>query len=138
MQAVTLRLPIERVVGGALAAGDTVGVLLSFAQQDSHPAQTQLAYNNVLVVAVQMSTGAPAQDTATSPSPSTSSGSGLNSSTKNAGATGDYLVTLARPAADVEHLVYAIDFGRVYLSKEPGGTPQGTSSNPVDRTSVFQ
>jgi pilus assembly protein CpaB len=138
MQELTVRLPIERVIGGALAPGDTVGVLLSLPKEDNAPAQTQLAYHKVLVTAVQLSSGANASEAASGSQQSGSSGGGLNSSTKSSSQpAGDYLVTLARPAADAERIVYAAEFGKVYLTKEPASA-QENSSGVIDRTKVFR
>lgn len=137
MQELTVRLPIERVIGGALAPGDTVGVLLSLPKEDNAPAQTQLAYHKVLVTAVQLSSGANAGEAASGSQQNSSSG-GLNSSTKSSSQpAGDYLVTLARPAADAERIVYAAEFGKVYLTKEPAAAQENTSG-VVDRTKVFR
>ncbi|MDP9884831.1 pilus assembly protein CpaB [Sinomonas atrocyanea] len=138
MQELTVRLPIERVIGGALAPGDTVGVLLSLPKEDNAPAQTQLAYHKVLVTAVQLSSGANAGEAASGSQQSGSSGGGLNSSTKSSSQpAGDYLVTIARPAADAERIVYAAEFGKVYLTKEPAAAQENTSG-VVDRTKVFR
>ncbi|KHL05099.1 hypothetical protein LK10_03580 [Sinomonas humi] len=131
MQEVTLRLPIERVVGGALSAGDTVGIIVSFDAQNNTLAQTQFTYNKVLVTGIQLSTGAAAQNNATQAS---GSGSGPGNSNSN---SGDYLVTLARPASDVAKLIYAAEFGKVYLTKEPAAAQNG-DAGIIDRTKAFQ
>jgi pilus assembly protein CpaB len=136
MQELTVRLPIERVIGGVLAPGDTVGVLLSLPKEDNAPAQTQLAYQKVLVTAVQLSSGANADESATSSQQNGSSG-GLNSTKSSSQPAGDYLVTLARPAADAERIVYTAEFGKVYLAKEPS-TVQESTAGVVDRTKVFR
>lgn len=134
MQEVTIKLPIERVVGGALAPGDTVGILLSFASQDALPSQTQLTYNKVLLTAVQLPSGANAQDTSNA-QPAASGGSGGPGSSPS-GAS-EYLVTLALPGADAQRIVYAVEFGKIYLTKEPANA-QDTTSGTVDRTRVFR
>ncbi|WP_249335987.1 Flp pilus assembly protein CpaB [Sinomonas gamaensis] len=136
MQEVSIKLPIERVVGGALAPGDTVGILLSFAAQDAQPAQTQLTYNKVLITAVQLSSGANAQDTSTSQSAANSGSGGIATGSNNAGA-GEYLVTFALPAADAQRIVYSVEFGKVYLTKEPGNALENASGT-IDRTKVFR
>jgi pilus assembly protein CpaB len=135
MQEVTIKLPIERVVGGALAPGDTVGILLSFASQDALPSQTQLTYNKVLLTAVQLPSGANAQDTSNA-QPAANAGSGGPGSSNTSSAS-EYLVTLALPGADAERIVYAVEFGKIYLSKEPASA-QDTTSGTVDRTRVFR
>ncbi|WP_245413341.1 Flp pilus assembly protein CpaB [Arthrobacter celericrescens] len=126
LQEVTVKLDIERVVGGNLQAGDTVGVLMSFKPEDSAkaPDMTQLALHKVLVTAVQDGTGT-ISETATETSQSDNSSS-LNANKKSS-ARGTYLVTLARPATDVEKIVFAVEFGSVYLSKEPVDATQGNS-----------
>ncbi len=131
LQEVTVKLGIDRVVGGALSAGDTVGVLLSFAGDDkaNAPAQTQLTYHKVLVTAVQTSTG----DAKTT---SQASGDGALSG-KQASGGGDFLVTLARPSADVERIVFAAEYGKVYLTKEPANATEG-NTGVVDRTKVYR
>ncbi|MEA5453425.1 RcpC/CpaB family pilus assembly protein [Sinomonas sp. JGH33] len=134
MQEVTIKLPIERVVGGALAPGDTVGILISFGADNGQPAQTQLTYNKVLLTAVQLSSGANARDTSTTQT-AASGGSGIGSASSNSG--GDYLVTFALAAADAQRIVYAVEFGKVYLTKEPANA-QLNASGTMDRTRVFQ
>lgn len=136
MQELTVRLPIERVIGGVLAPGDTVGVLLSLPKEDNAPAQTQLAYHKVLVTAVQLSSGANAENA--SGAQGSGSGGTLNNGGKSSSQpAGDYLITLARPAADAERIVYATEFGKVYLTKEPASS-QENNSGVVDRTKVFR
>jgi pilus assembly protein CpaB len=125
LQEVTVKLDIERVVGGNLQAGDTVGVLLSFKpKNDTLPDMTQLSLHKVLVTAVQDGSGSIA-DPATQTEQKTSGGA-LNAN-KNSSTQGTYLVTLARPASDVEKIVFAVEFGSVYLTKEPGDATQGNS-----------
>lgn len=119
MQEFTLRLPIERVAGGKITAGDTAGVFISLDQENTNPetgatetssSATQLTFHKVLVTAAQFSDGA-AADTS----------SNTTGNTASAPAKGDdtYLITLARNSVDAEKIIYAVEFGRVYLSKEP-------------------
>jgi pilus assembly protein CpaB len=134
MQEVTVKLPAERVVGGGIAAGDTVGVIIGAPKDDTAPAQTQLVFNKVLVTAVQLPGGALAQGSSSSPQPS--QGGGLNGGS-GASSTGDYLITLARPAADAERIVYASLFAQLYLTKEPASAIDSNSA-PIDRTKVLR
>ncbi|WP_235779124.1 Flp pilus assembly protein CpaB [Sinomonas notoginsengisoli] len=133
MQEVTIKLPIERVVGGALSAGDTVGVLLSVQSGDNAPAQTQFTFNKVLVTGIQVSSGANAQNNATA-APTQSAG-GLGGGANGPGS--EYLITLARPAADAARIVYAAEFGKIYLTKEPGAATDG-DAGVLDRTKVLR
>jgi len=138
MQEISLKLPIERVVGGKISAGDTVGIFVSLTESTTNgagqtatqSAGTQLTFHKVLVTATQMSNGSPAQQDSTQ-----KSGGSLNSS--NAQNDGNYLITVARNSVDAERLVYAAEFGKIYLSKEPTGATEGTSG-VVDKTKVFR
>lgn len=135
LQEVTVKLPIERVVGGHLAAGDTVGMMLSFKADDkaSAPDQTSFTFHKVLVTAVQDASGTISDSSNTA---SQSSGGAL-SANKASGQNSGYLVTVARSAVDVQKVVYAAEFGTIYLSKEPSGATEG-NSGVMDRGSVFK
>jgi pilus assembly protein CpaB len=137
MQELTLKLPIERVAGGAVAAGDTVGVVISAdgGQGSTAGGQTQLTFHKVLVTAIQYSSGATAENGQSSPS--TSGGGALNSNNAGNQGAGGYLVTIARTSADVEKIVYAQLYGQVYLTKEPSGAQENNGA-PIDRTKVFR
>jgi pilus assembly protein CpaB len=138
MQEVTLKLSADRVVGGDIAAGDTVGIVISFAKEEALPAQTQMTFNKVLVTAVQLPSGALAQGSSGSPTPQASQGGGLGGGSSNSSSsTGDYLVTFARPASDIERLVYADLYGQVYLTKDPASAADSNSA-PIDRTKVLR
>ena len=135
LQEITVKLPIERVVGGDMAAGDTVGMMLSFKADDKAgaPDQTSFTFHKVLVTAVQDASGTISDSTS---SASQGSGGALNGN-KNATANGGYLITVARSAVDVQKIVYAAEFGTIYLSKEPSGATEGTTGT-IDRGSVFK
>jgi pilus assembly protein CpaB len=135
LQEVTVKLPIERVVGGHLAAGDTVGMMLSFKADDKAPApdQTSFTFHKVLVTAVQDSSGTISDSGGSAPQ---NSGGTLNSN-KTSGQNGVYLVTVARSAVDVQKIVYASEFGAIYLSKEPSGATEG-ATDVMDRGRVFK
>lgn len=134
MQEITIKLPIERVVGGVIQAGDTVGVALSFPKEDNTPAQTQLSFHKVLVTGVQFSNGTAAQSQ--SNSQQNQQGGSLGSS-QNSTSNGEYLVTLARTAADTEKIVFASEFGKIYLTKEPADAAENSGA-PIDRTKVLR
>jgi len=125
MQEITLKLPIERVVGGTLNAGDTVGVFLSIAGSGTQASGTQLTFHKVLVTAAQFSNGsaAKAQEAKTGDK----SASGPLTSKKDASSDDTYLITLARNSADAERIIFATEFGSVYLSKEPTNAVENTS-----------
>lgn len=125
MQEITLKLPIERVVGGKITAGDTVGVFLSVDDKGTNSSGTQLTFHKVLVTAAQFSNGSAAksQDTAAKED----AGKGTLASKKSDTSNDIYLITLARNSADAERIIFATEFGKVYLSKEPANATEATS-----------
>lgn len=125
MQEITLKLPIERVVGGTLTAGDTVGVFLSVDDATAKTGKTQLTFHKVLVTAAQFSNGSTAKSQETAGEEDSSKGS--LTSKKAATSNDTYLITLARNSADAERIIFATEFGSVYLSKEPANAVEGTS-----------
>ncbi|TLM85924.1 Flp pilus assembly protein CpaB [Pseudarthrobacter sp. NamE5] len=130
LQEVTVRLSIERVVGGKIQAGDTVGVFISLADE------TQLTFHKVLVTAVQFGSGQAAQTQGEATQASAQGA--LNSENSDKPASSDsYLITFARNAVDAEKLVYAAEFGKIYLSKEPADATEGTSG-VINSTKVFR
>ncbi|MDQ0690155.1 Flp pilus assembly protein CpaB [Arthrobacter sp. W4I7] len=141
MQELSIKLPIERVVGGKITAGDTVGIFISLEETStngagdtsSQSAGTQLTFHKVLVTAAQFSNGSAAQPDATQAKPSDGS---LNSSTSGQ-SDGTYLITVARNSVEAERLVYAVEFGKIYLSKEPSDATEG-NNGVVDKTKVFR
>ncbi|UKA56536.1 Flp pilus assembly protein CpaB [Arthrobacter sp. FW305-BF8] len=125
MQEISLKLPIERVVGGTLAAGDTVGVFLSVDDSTAKTGRTQLTFHKVLVTAAQFSNGSTAKSQEAAAEEEAAAGS-LN--TKKSSSSDDtYLITLARNSADAERIVFATEFGKVYLSREPANAVESTS-----------
>jgi pilus assembly protein CpaB len=108
---VSLQLEPQRVVGGRLAAGDTVGVFLSTENKDV--TTTQLSLHKVLVTAFE---GGPVA-------------AGGDGSAKAQPAQETMAVTLAARAADVEKIVFAAEHGSVWLSAEPAEAPN--DSTPV-------
>ena len=119
-----------------MKAGDTVGVIISYGANDNAPEQTKLTFHQVLVTAVQNSSGAVAQDQ-TATTTETASDGALSSNASAAQPAGGYLVTVARSAVDVEKIVHAIEFGKVYLSKETESSTQD-NSGVMERIRVFQ
>jgi pilus assembly protein CpaB len=140
LQEITLKLPIERVAGGVLKAGDTVGVFLSLedsgaGQAGGKVSKTQLSFHKVLVTAAQFSNGTATQTGASDSSAGTTQASSTSNSKEQTDDT--YLVTLARNSADAERIVFAAEFGKIYLSKEPGDALE-TGSGAVDTAGLFR
>lgn len=142
MQEITLKLPIERVVGGILKAGDTVGIFVSLddvttnaatGETTSQSSGTQLTFHKVLVTAAQYSNGTAAKSESTP----TASTDGSAAAKKESAGDGTYLITVARNSADAERIVFATEFGSIYLSREPGSAEEGTVG-VVDKTRLFR
>jgi pilus assembly protein CpaB len=106
MVQVSANLTADRAVGGALNAGDTVGVYLSFppASTTSPAGTTQLQFQHVLVTNVQ-TTNAPV-------------GQKSGDQVQQVSAT-SYVVTLALTPAQSDRFVFAAEFGHIWLSNEP-------------------
>ena len=139
LQEITFRLGIDRVVGGRVEAGDTVGVFLSTndaASAGSNGNATQLTFHKVLVTAVQFSSGAAAQ-TQQQTQQNTAQGALNADSQKQATSSDSYLITLARNSADAQKMVYAYEFGKLYLSREPADAIEN-STGVLDKTRLFR
>ena len=145
LQEITVRLGIDRVVGGRIQAGDTVGVFISLGDSAATTEQgapatsgnaTQLTFHKVLVTAVQFSSGAAAQSQAQATQASSQGALNADSDSKQT-SSDSYLITFARNAVDAERLVFAAEFGKIYLSKEPADATEGTSGS-VNQTKVFR
>jgi len=108
MQSVTIALPVERVVGGAVQAGDTVGVLISSQGEDATTGEqvllTKQTFHRVLVLSVQPGTAY------------------LPATTGESEASADpvdvLMVTLARSTPDIEVLVWGQEWGKIWLTLE--------------------
>ncbi len=103
LQEVSVLLEPQRAIGGRLAAGDTVGVVISI----STPA-THAVLHRVLVTQVQ---GAPA--------PAAAEGDPETASAGSAAPSASLMVTLAVSAAQAEAVVYGVEHGTLWLTLEP-------------------
>lgn len=124
MQEVTLALPVEQVVGGAVRGGSTVGVVVTLIG-DEAGATTQFALNDVLVTRVQ------AGDNYTPAAPE-----------ENPAPVETIMVTLALLTPDIERLVFAAELQQnsaagIWLTLQPDGSdPSG--SRPVTGEAFFE
>jgi pilus assembly protein CpaB len=126
MQEVTIPLTPEKALGGLLKPGDTVGIFVSF----STPApETHLTLQKVLVTKVQGGASPPAA----SSTPAPSNGAAAASATVP---SGGMLITFALRAPDAEKVVYATQFGAVWLSDEPS-TADETGTDVVRQGSLY-
>ena len=127
--AISVALDPERTVGGTVRPGDLVGVFLSFEPFDTEapgqtaasttaapkksPNMTHLQFQKVLVTGVQL---ASATNNSTSITPSSE---GLKKGDELPTAPQQKLiVTLALSPPDAEQLVFAAEFGKVWLASE--------------------
>ncbi len=109
LQEVSVQLEPQRAVGGRLAAGDTIGVVVS--QSGQNP-RTHAVLHEVLVTQVQ---GAPA------PVEQDAEGGTETASAGRAVPTSSLIVTLAVTAAQAEAVVFGAEHGTLWLSLEPEG-----------------
>ncbi len=129
MQEITIALPVERVVGGAVTAGSYVGVVLhrripSESGRTTQTAETQFMFHRMLVTRVTPGTTLSTSDsTEDQPSPGSA-----------------FMVTLAATTPQVEKLAYGAEQqedgnGGIWLTLEPENADQSGSSVATGRTS---
>lgn len=121
MQQVTVLLDLQRAMGGAIKAGDTVGVFLSYTPVDQVN-RTHLTLQKVLVTGVQgaLASAAAATAAGAAQNPVSVSTSGSTAAPPApVDLTDKLLVTVATDAADAEQIVFAATYGTVWLSNEP-------------------
>jgi pilus assembly protein CpaB len=102
MHEMTIKLDAIRAVGGSIRAGSTVALNASFDKEGDNPAVTKTLLHKVLVTCVS---------------------STLVEAEPEAGASpviaSQLLITLAVDPANVEKVVFAAEYGRMYLTLEP-------------------
>jgi pilus assembly protein CpaB len=118
MQAVTIALPVERVVAGTVKAGDTVGAVIATPPPDL---RTKEVLHKILVLAVQ-------------PGTTTQPTGGKQADNEPVDTV---MVTLALVTPDVEKLVWGQEYGSVWLTLEPREADE-SGSRVVDSEKVFQ
>lgn len=127
---VTINLSRTRALGGNIAPGDTVGVFVSLEPEgEDAPSMTHLTLHKVLVVRVEGGAVEPPL--------------GQEGAAKDEGAGDGVQVTLALAAKDAETLVFAMEWGSVWLSYEPEdaderGTDVVVATIPDDVRDVFE
>lgn len=113
LQEVTIALPVPQALGGALVAGDKVGVIASFNAPSADGADdisvTTFILHNVLVTAVQFSnTDALAIEQSI----------GVKENSVNQYPAETILVTLAVASTDAARVVFTAEFGKLWLTLE--------------------
>jgi pilus assembly protein CpaB len=127
MQAVTIALQVERVAGGAIQAGDTVGVVISAEAEDAATNKqvllTTQTFHKVLVLSVQPGTAY------------------LPNDNDDAAGSQDpvdvLMVTLARTTPDIEVLVWGQEWGKIWLTLEPEAADE-EGGRTVDGNIIFR
>ena len=108
-QEVSFQLEPQRVAGGRISVGDHVGIALSFKdgayKPDPAVPTTELTLRKVLVTVVQ--TAASAEKPAESESQDTSLPQGA------------FMITVAVNDVDANKIIFASEFGSLWLTKEP-------------------
>lgn len=119
MQLVSFTLPVERVVGGAVRAGDQIGMVATFDRNDGVGSQSQFAFHDVLVTQVQGLSKTEEGDTA------------------EQAAGSSVMLTIALNTHDVERWVWAVDGNAsVWLTLENEQTNNG-GSGPVGPPNLY-
>lgn len=116
MQEISVQLDAQRVVGGRVSAGDTVGILALFADGDAGAQSVKQIFHKVLVTSIQRATAPSSSGTAQTASEQ------ANTQLP----TGQLLVTFARSDADAAKIAFAAEFGKVWLTKEPATATEST------------
>lgn len=124
MQQVSIALESQRVLGGELTPGTSVGVFISLAKEDERPAQTHLVLNKVLVSKVQRAATSAQQQEGGAPN-----SAGLQE--------GTLMVTLAMTAPNAEKIVFGAEHGKIWLSLEPANAALG-GTRVVTEKSVYK
>ena len=124
LQEVTIPIFPERAVGGAFAPGDTLGIIASFGAGELGQ-NTSFILHRALVTAIQY--------TAADLSVANATAGGSETSARTA-LTNQMLVTFAVSSLDVARLVFAAEFGSIWLSLEgPAATVGGEGIITLER-----
>ncbi|CAH0193849.1 hypothetical protein SRABI83_01734 [Arthrobacter sp. Bi83] len=118
LQEVTFALEPQRLVGGRIVAGDTVGLFATFAGSDTKDTAFQSTsgrvLHKVLVTSLQRAE-ATQQTTPASPSPDPN---------PQVLPAGGMLVTVAVADVAAAKIIYSAEFGKIWLTKEPAAAKE--------------
>ena len=117
LQEVSFQLEPQRVVGGRIAPGDHIGVFISMAggKSEEGGSSTKLTIHKVLVTAVQRAPQAAAAQPTANPTPGAETANPRDTTLPS----GFLLLTVAVNDVDAAKIVYAAEFAKIWLSKEP-------------------
>jgi pilus assembly protein CpaB len=122
---ISFSLEPQRVLGGSLRAGDLVAVVWSDPAAEGG-ARTHIIVQKALVANVQLSNLANVGDS--------------SAATESPAVLGNYTVTLGLSAPDIERMTHGLEFGKIWLAKQPDTasgegtkvwTPEQVASDPV-------
>ena len=122
LQEVSFQLEPDRVVGGRLAPGDHVGVFVSMdeggLEDRADKETTKLTVRKALVTAVQRAPQ-PAPKTAPAPTASASAPASNADPRDTTLPEGSLMLTVAVSDSDAAKIVFAAEYGKMWLSKQP-------------------
>lgn len=124
LQEVSFALEPQRMVGGNITAGSTVGVFASFdkgaIKDDAGSPATGRVFHKMLVTRLQRADAAvePAEGAQAMPA-------------------GTMLVTVAVNDRDASKLIHSAEFGRIWLTNEPKDAKQESRPQPVRLSEVY-
>ena len=147
LQELTIALDPERVVGGQIEPGATVGVVMSFdpfelatsgapltdpeapeaALPTRTPNTTKLTLNSILVTSLQLSRDDAERTTESQTDDSDAGDEPVIAADVNEAPGDQLLVTLAVSAPEVEQIVFAAEFGRIWLTAQNTATDDNGS-----------
>ncbi|MFF1831713.1 Flp pilus assembly protein CpaB [Paenarthrobacter sp. NPDC058040] len=137
LQEVSFQLEPQRVAGGRLVPGDHVGIFISMASGgiEAKPDKetTELTIHKVLVTAVQRAPESSEAQPSSSPTP----GSTAADPKDTALPTGSLLLTVAVSDVDASKIVFASEFAKIWLSKEPLDA-QENGPRIIQRSEVYK
>ena len=112
LQEVTFALEPQRLIGGRIVAGDTVGLFATFGvteiKNSALPSTTGRVLHKVLVTSLQRAEATQATAPASPDAPN-----------PQALPAGGMLVTVAVADTAAARIIYSAEFGRIWLTKEP-------------------
>jgi pilus assembly protein CpaB len=138
LQEVSFQLEPDRVVGGRLAPGDHVGVFVNLEKgglDDKQDAETtKLTVRKALVTAVQR---APEPAATAQPAPTASADPNAADPQDTTLPTGSLMLTVAVSDVDAAKIVFAAEFAKMWLSKEPTNA-KDSGPRIIQRSEVYK
>lgn len=122
LEEVSFQLEPDRVIGGRLVAGDHVGVFVSLdaggVENKPDKETTKLTVRKALVTAVQRAPE-PAATAQATPTPTAGTDTTGGNPQDTILPTGSLMLTVAVNDVDAAKIVFAAEYGKMWLSKEP-------------------